>query len=112
MTSLSGVTPLGSYSAFSSATDLKVPSSRTAWLQGTLAAPGIWPPRWAVSDSPGGASISPENAAGDRARLGGPGAARRVGLLRLVGCPGRRGEGPRRRALLLQPLLAAAVHQL
>ena len=63
---LVGVTPLASYRSRSSSRLLNVPSSRTVWAHGMLAAPGMWPGRWAVSLMPGGAMISPANSAGLR----------------------------------------------
>src|SRR5947209_10347760 len=46
---------------------LKVPSSLTAWLQGMLTAPGMWPPRCACSVGySGGARTSPVNSLGLR----------------------------------------------
>src|SRR6187455_449079 len=94
MTSLSGVTPLASYRSDSSSRDLKVPSSRTVWAHGMLAAPGMWPGRWAVSLMPGGAMISPANSAGLRQGVAGRGVGRDVGA-----------EGQ----AVVEPVLAAAV---
>src|SRR3972149_9248593 len=58
--------PCGSYSALSSATDLKVPSSLQFFPQGILNAPGTCPPRWQVSRRPGGERIFPVNSSGER----------------------------------------------
>src|SRR3954469_13733785 len=58
--------PCAAYSAFSSSTLLNVPSSLQFLPQGMLFAPGMCPPRWHVSGSPGGARISPVNSAGLR----------------------------------------------
>src|SRR5947208_3153284 len=66
MTSLSGVTPFGSYRAFSCSGVLKVPSSLTACPHGMFFAPGMCPPRCACSVGySGGAKISPLNSFGD-----------------------------------------------
>ena len=43
---------------------LNVPSSFASFPHGMLFAPGMCPPRWHVSGSPGGARISPVNSAG------------------------------------------------
>src|SRR5438876_10436626 len=64
MTGLSGVTPAPPYSCCRSEVDLNVPSSLQALPHGMLLAPGMWPPRWHVSGSPGGARISPVNSWG------------------------------------------------
>ena len=66
ITGASPDTPCPPYSAFSSSTLLNVPSSLQFLPQGMLFAPGMWPPRWQVSGSPGGARISPVNSAGLR----------------------------------------------
>src|SRR5437867_5152348 len=66
MTGFDPSTPSLLYSDRKSSTDLKVPSSLQALPHGMLRAPGMWPPRWQVSGSPGGARISPVNSAGLR----------------------------------------------
>src|SRR3954464_12295134 len=58
--------PFSAYSAFSSSKLLKLPSSLQFFPHGMLFAPGMWPPRWHVSGSPGGDRISPVNSCGLR----------------------------------------------
>src|SRR5437667_1722069 len=66
MIGLLPVIPWAPYSAWRSLRLLNVPSSLHAFAHGMLFAPGMWPPRWQVSGSPGGARISPVNSAGLR----------------------------------------------
>src|SRR6185436_7709204 len=66
ITGASPVIPCAAYIAFSSSKLLNVPSSLQFLPHGMLFAPGMWPPRWQVSGSPGGDRISPVNSCGLR----------------------------------------------
>src|SRR5664280_3389031 len=70
MVSLPSSTPAPSYSAVSSSSDLKVPSSFAALDHGMLRAVGMCPARWDCSCGRcAGANSLPENSSGDRTSI-------------------------------------------